>query len=67
MRPAENDAVVVTVESEDVMPAKTRTSGKMGADTAEAKAPTAKVDATVEAEVATEDMTVSKGATEESV
>ncbi len=66
-RPAENDAAVVAVESEDVTASKTTTAGKMGADTAETEAATAKVDATVEVEVATEDMTVSKDATEESV
>jgi hypothetical protein len=64
---AENNAAVVAVESEDMTAAKTMTAGKMGADTAEAEAATAKVDATVEAEVVTEDMTVSKEATEESV
>ncbi len=58
-RPAENDTAVVAVESEYVMAAKTTTAGKMGADTAEAEATTAKADATVEAEVVTEDMTVS--------
>jgi hypothetical protein len=66
-RPAENNAVVVAVESEDVTAAKTTTAGKMGADTVEAEAATAKVDVAVEAEVAMEDMTVSKDATEESV
>ncbi len=66
-RPAENDAVVVAVESEDMTAAKTMTTGKMGADTVEAKAATAKVDATVEVEVTTEDMTMSKDATKESV
>ncbi len=57
---------MVAVESEDMTAAKTMTAGKMGADTVEAKAATAKVDATVEAEVPMEDMTVSKDATEES-
>ncbi len=66
-RPVENDAAVVAVESENMTAAKTTTTGKMGADTVEAKATTAKVDGTVEAEVATEDMTVSKDVTEESV
>ncbi len=66
-RPAENNAVVVAVELEDMTVAKTTMAGKMGADTAEAEATTAKVDTTVEAEVATEDMTVSRDATEESV
>ena len=55
------------MESEDVTGAKTATAGKMGADTVEAKAATVKMDATVEAEVAMEDKTVSKDATEESV
>jgi hypothetical protein len=66
-RPAENDMAVVAVELEDVMAAKTTMAGKMGADTEEAEATTAKVDVTVEAKVPTEDMTVSKDATEESV
>jgi hypothetical protein len=63
-RPVENDAAVVAVKSEDLMAAKTTTAGKMGADTAEAEAATEKVDMTVEAEVTTEDMTVSKDATD---
>jgi hypothetical protein len=67
MRPAKMNAAVVTVESENITAAKTTTAGKMGADTAEAEAATAKVDATVESAVATEDMTVSTDATEESV
>jgi hypothetical protein len=67
MRPAEDDAAVVAVESEDVTAAKMTAAGKMGANTAEAKAVTAMLDATAEAEDATEDMTVSMDATEESM
>jgi hypothetical protein len=66
-RPGENIAAVVAVELEDMTAAKTTRAGKMGADTAEAEADTAKADATVEAEVTTEVMTVSMDATEESV
>jgi hypothetical protein len=66
-RPAENDTAVVAVESEDVMAAKTTTTGKMGANTAEAKAMTAMMDTTAEAEVVMEDIMVSKDMTEESV
>jgi hypothetical protein len=67
MRLVENNAVVVAVELEDVTSAKTTTAGKMGANTAEAEAMPAMVDATAEAKVAMEDMTVSKDATEESM
>ncbi len=42
MRPAVDDAAEVAVESEDVMAAKTTTAGKIGADTVEAKAVTAR-------------------------
>ncbi len=66
-RLAENNVAVVAVESEYVTAAKTTMAGKMGANTAEAKAMTVMVDGTAEAEVAMEDMTVSKDATEESV
>ncbi len=67
MRPAEDDAVVVTVESEDVTAAKTMMAGKMGTNTVEAEAMTAMADVTAETEDATEDVTVSKDASEESV
>ncbi len=67
MRPAENKAAVVVVELEDVTAAKMTAAGKIEADTVEAKAVTAMADATAEAEEATEDMTMSKYAMEESV
>jgi hypothetical protein len=52
---------------EDLMAAKTTTAGKMGANTAEAEAVMAMADVTAETEDATEDVTVSKDASEESV
>ncbi len=67
MRPAEDDAVVVRVESEDVTAAKTMMAGKMGANTVEAEAMTAMADMTAETEDAMEDVTVSKDASEESM
>jgi hypothetical protein len=66
-RLADDNAVEVAVESEDVTVFKTMMAGKMGANTVKTKALTAMADTTAEAEDATEDVTVLKDTTEESV